>query len=483
MLHLKNKPVSDQGEKYLLDLGASRKNCTINLHRATIHHFTRFLAQFKINIAELESRHITEFDEDLERHLLAISSRQVHLKNLNLYLRWLEREGQVPAGTAKDLFPKYREDLVFRKQSSLPAVANEFMKILETVNKKYTVDGYRSCLRGFYHCHYKTKKPPHEISREDVEHYMIYLKDRKIGTNQRAGRLMQVRRYIYWLHDRGKLKTNPDQLISTSDFPRREEQLPKPFPLEIDLEIQKRLKNSSDIDKLGILLMRRTGLRIGELRNLTLDCLEEDLYGNHFLKVPLGKLNNERVIPLDPETVELTTRIKSLHSLQPEKDTATKYLISGKYGRRRTQTHMAMVFADVTRGLSISGRANLHRLRHTFATTLLSAGMSLTGIKKLLGHRDIRMTLGYAAVTQESLRNEYFTALTKIENRYEVTSYKLKTPDLKQGVNRGFYDLAASIRKFVKEHGDPDSQKTSRLLYRLNTLRHDFTLLLKLDDK
>ena len=62
---------------------------------------------------------------------------------------------------------------------------------------------------------------------------------------------------------------------------------------------------------LGILLMRRTGLRIGELRNLTLDCLEEDLYGNHFMKVPLGKLNNERVIPLDPETVE---------SLDPERD-------------------------------------------------------------------------------------------------------------------------------------------------------------------
>lgn len=109
--------------------------------------------------------------------------------------------------------------------------------------------------------------------------------------------------------------------------------------------------------------------------------------------------------------------------------------------------------------------------------------MSLTSLKKLLGHRDIRMTLGYAAVTQESLRNEYFTALAKVENRYEVTSYKLQTPDLRRGVNRGFYDLAASIRKFVKEHGDPDAQKTSRLLYRLNTLRHDFSLLLKLDEK
>lgn len=468
------------GERYLRDLAATRKGCTVNMHRATIHHFTRFLAQFKIDITTLEAKHAAEFDEDLERHLLAITSRQVHLKQLNLYLRWLEREGHIKSGTAILLFPNYREDLVFRKQSILPPIANEFMKILGTMNKRLTVEGYRSCLRGFYRIHYKTKRLPYDIRREDVEGYMLYLKDRGINNNQRAGRLLQLRRYIYWLHDRGKLKTNPDSLISQSDFPRREDHLPKPYPVDIDIEIQKRLKASHDIDKLGILLMRRTGLRIGELRNLTLDCLEEDLYGNHFMKVPLGKLNNERVIPLDPETVELTTRIRSLHPLKPEKGTTNWYLISGKYGRRRSATHIATIFADVTRGLAITGRANLHRLRHTFATTLLSAGMSLTGIKKLLGHRDIRMTLGYAAVTQESLRNEYFAALAKVETKYEVSSYKLKTPDLKQGVNRSFYETAASIRKFVKEHGDPNPTRTTRLLYRLNMIRHEFSVLLKL---
>ena len=483
MLHLKNNPVSDMGERYLRDLAASRKSSTVNMHRATIHHFSRFLAQFRIEITSLEPKHMAEFDEDLERHLLAITSRQAHMKHLNLYLRWLEREGQLKTGTAMRLFPKYREDLVFRKQSVLPPVANEFMKILGTMNKPHTIQGYRSCLRGFYRVHYKTKRLPHDIRREDVEGYMLYLNDRGIKANQRGGRLMQIRRYIYWLHDRGKLKANPDSLISQSDFPRREDQLPKPYPVDIDIEIQKRLKASHDIDKLGILLMRRTGIRVGELRNLTLDCLEEDLYGNHFMKVPLGKLNNERVIPLDPETVELTARIRSLHPLKPEKGTTNWYLISGKYGRRRSSSHIATIFTDVTRGLAITGRANLHRLRHTFATTLLSAGMSLTGLKRLLGHRDIRMTLGYAAVTQKSLRNEYFAALAKVENKYEVSSYKLKTPDLKQGVNRAFYDTLASVKKFIKENGDPDTTRTTRLLYRLNMLRHEFSTLLKLDQE
>lgn len=483
MLHLKNKPVSDAGEKYLQDLATSRTGRSVDVHRATIHHFTRFIAQFKIDVNNLQPHHATEFNEDLERHLLSISTRKAHLMHLNLYLRWLEQEGYIPSGTAIRLFPKYREELIYRKQATLPSIANDFLKILATMNKPFTVSGYKSCLGGFYKIHYQTKRLPHSIDREDVERYMIYLKERELKVNNRIGRLMQLRRYIYWLHDKGKLKTNPDKLISHSDFPKKEDLLPKPFSLEVDLEIQKRLKVGQDIDKLGILFMRRTGLRIGELISLTFDSLEEDLYGNHFLKVPLGKLNNERVIPLDPETVDLAKRIKSIHCLLPDKGTGTRYFISGKQGKQRTRTHMADIFSDVTRDLAIPGRANLHRLRHTFATTLLSAGMSLMGIKQLLGHRDIRMTLGYAAVTQETLRNEYFTALAKIVSRYEETSYRLKRPDLKHGVNRSFYDTAASIRKFMKEHGDPDSGKTSKLLGRLNAIRHEFSLLLKLNEE
>jgi site-specific recombinase XerD len=483
MLHLKNKSVSEAGEKYLKELATSLTGRSVDVHRAVIHHFTRFLSQFKIDVANLQLNHITEFDEDLERHRLASSTRRAHLSTLNLYLRWLEREGFIAIGTSARLFPNYREDLIYRKQATLPEIANEFLKILGTMNKPQTLNGYKSTLGGFYKEHYKTEKPSHKIDRDDIERYMIYLKERKIKPNNRATRLMHLRRYLYWLHDKRKLKISPDTLISYSDFPRREDHLPKPFPLEADLEIQKRLKASSDTDKLGILLMRRTGVRIGELLNLTYDCVEEDLYGNHFLKVPMGKLNNERVIPLDPETVDLIKRIETLQSSPVENPPTTRYLITGKRGKKRSQKQMSTIFSEVTRDLAIPGRANLHRLRHTFATTLLSAGMSLIGLKTLLGHRDIRMTLGYAAVTQESLRNEYFTALSKMESRYEVTNYKLKVPDLKQGVNRAFYDAAAYVKKCIKEHGDSDPAKTTKLLYRLNSIRHELSLHLKLGEE
>ena len=53
----------------------------------------------------------------------------------------------------------------------------------------------------------------------------------------------------------------------------------------------------------------------------------------------------------------------------------------------------------------------IHSLRHTFASELLNAGMRL----ECLGHRDIEMTRRYARLTDKSREEEYFRAMTIIE--------------------------------------------------------------------
>jgi integrase len=55
--------------------------------------------------------------------------------------------------------------------------------------------------------------------------------------------------------------------------------------------------------------MRRTGLRIGELRNFEYHCIRPD-ERCPLLKVLLGKLNNERLVPLDADSVELIRRLQ-----------------------------------------------------------------------------------------------------------------------------------------------------------------------------
>ncbi len=108
-----------------------------------------------------------------------------------------------------------------------------------------------------------------------------------------------------------------------------------------------------------------------------------------WLKVPLGKLDTERMVPLDPDTVELIDRIVEYRSPgRPVPNTRTGRLadfLLTHQGRR--------VSKDVLRDelSSAAARAGLsqvtpHQLRHTFATALVNSGVSLQSLMAMLGH-------------------------------------------------------------------------------------------------
>ena len=63
--------------------------------------------------------------------------------------------------------------------------------------------------------------------------------------------------------------------------------------------------------------MRATGMRIGELTMLELDCVHEVPGSGAWLKVPLGKLLTERMVPIDEETVEIIDRIAEHRTGRP----------------------------------------------------------------------------------------------------------------------------------------------------------------------
>lgn len=59
-------------------------------------------------------------------------------------------------------------------------------------------------------------------------------------------------------------------------------------------------------------------------------------------------------------------------------------------------------------------KANPHRFRHTFASDMLRAGVSLPALMQLMGHAGIQTTLIYLSVTPQDVYQQYVRAIAQL---------------------------------------------------------------------
>lgn len=304
--------------------------------------------------------------------------------------------------------------MTHRKNKTRPvALVEKFIATLKPTCTALTCRTYRIQLLGFHRWLKIKRLDLKKLSRRQISHWFIYLNKQGLSAGARNNQIVTVRLYLRWLAEQGIINTNADELIRKTDLPKLPQYLPRPLAPAIDRQLQKRLQDSRNCYHTALLLTRKTGLRIGELIALEFDCIRTDYDGRRFLKVPLGKLNNERLVPVDDATVKL------VHRLRRQGHRPRQWLMVSVTGKKTRYDQYVRALREICQGLDIADRMTIHRFRHTYATSLLSAGVSLTSLMKLLGHRDYRMTLRYAEITQEAVGKEYFEALTEIENRYQ----------------------------------------------------------------
>ena len=137
--------------------------------------------------------------------------------------------------------------------------------------------------------------------------------DPPLCTECRLHYLIQLRRLLQDLADNGHpLQPN---LIRPEDFPLPTLYLPRSFSPEQDQQLQQQLRHADDLESNALLLIRSTGVRIGECVDLSLDCLRQVSQDQWALHVPLGKLHTERQVPVDEATRRILDRILSLRPL------------------------------------------------------------------------------------------------------------------------------------------------------------------------
>lgn len=415
--------------------------------------FHRWLANKPVALSGLRPEEVNNFFLQPFRKLVSPRTARAYARLLIGYLTWLHARGYL------GFHPR---DLGTRYKKPLPQSAADFLRTLEPTLRLGTRRRYSANLGHFHEWLDEAHLSLKRLTRPQVEQWLLWLHDEGLHPSTRIHAIHHVRAYLRWLFDRAALNRPPDELIRRRDLPKLPQYLPRPLAPSVDVELQSRLRQSTRPLWIGLMLMRDTGLRVGELRTLEYGCVRTDSHDNLFLKVPLGKLNNERLVPITQATAKLVERLQLVGPKPRE------FLLERAQGGLHPYGEYSAALGEAAEGLSDGAPITTHRLRHTYATSMLNAGMSLVGVMKLLGHRDYRMTLRYTAITQETVGKEYFAALAELQNRYAAALRP--EPDTRFDPLRSMLDVAAWLKNHVgQELGE--AQQAAILTKRLLRLR------------
>jgi integrase/recombinase XerD len=215
-----------------------------------------------------------------------------------------------------------------------------------------------------------------------------------------------VRSFHRFLLREGVTERDPARDVSQPKRPRR---LPRPLPVDDVARLLEAPDPSSAAgsrDRAILELLYGSGLRISELVGLDVDDVDLD---EGSVRV-LGKGGKERVVPLGRYAREAIEAY--LTRWRPELANAGSRgaLFLNLRGGRITRQSCARSLAGHVRAAGIDRPVSLHTLRHSFATHLLEGGADVRVVQELLGHASVATTQIYTLVTEEHLREVYYTS-------------------------------------------------------------------------
>lgn len=211
-------------------------------------------------------------------------------------------------------------------------------------------------------------------------------------------------------------------LLQHGDLPKRSQRIPRYIPDEELAPLMAAIRSlECPYQRTALLVARWSGARRGEIRRLSVDCLDQYLDGTPRLHIPVGKTKRERMIPLNKEAAE------AIRSLQQQR--------KGERGFRDEQTGLVTRYLFVNRGKLLSVEylfesplrtvcqatgqvtaddkptVTAHRFRHTVGTQLTNRGAKLRTVMSVLGHQSAQMALIYAQISDKEVLKDYQSVL------------------------------------------------------------------------
>lgn len=287
--------------------------------------------------------------------------------------------------------PKQEE----KKTSEL--LFSEFIKMFNTSHsmnvRPKTTKSYEWVVKEFQSI--VGDRPLIDYTPMDFETFKRAVMDRKISLYGSNHYIQNIKTVFRFAKSYDFLQKDPSEKLSICRIP---EQKPLFFSKE---EITKLFNSlSAGTIKDVVTFAYYTGCRLGEILNLTWDCVdwERKLIRVQNTETFTTKTKREREIPQHSEVEKLLLRRKGLSRFN--------YVFCKENGMRYDGCYISRCTKKQVTDLKLNPKLRFHSLRHSFASMLAINNVSIYSISKLLGHSQVSTTQRYAHLNPAQLNEE-----------------------------------------------------------------------------
>lgn len=288
---------------------------------------------------------------------------------------------------------------------------------INNLNGKLNLDNYRKLIKekGYKKC------PEEYLKKLELKQYTlntakVYIPMfEKFINHYKEMELIElnenhIREYLLILIKEGRSSSYQNQMLNSIKFyyeivlgmsnrfyeierPRKNKTLPTVISKE---EVLLMINMTNNIKHKCILgLLYGSGLRRSELLNLKIEDINSKRMVIHLKN---AKGNKDRLTLLSKNVL---VDLRQYYSKYKPKE----FLFEGKFGRKYSESSVAIIVKTARKNANISIKVTPHVLRHCFATHLLEAGTDLRYIQVLLGHNSTKTTEIYTHVAINNIKS------------------------------------------------------------------------------
>jgi integrase/recombinase XerD len=319
------------------------------------------------------------------------------------------------------------------EQEWLRNIAKKFMKYKANVQLSFdTLQIYLADLNDFssflLSCSVERVE---DIDRSVIIKYLGYNNQKKLAPRTKSSRISTLASLFEAGTANNWFVLQP-YLIRKEDYPKAIKTLPRYIPDDVFYQLNQHLDSLPGSVMRMVLVIEECGLRIGELCQLSLDCLKQDAKGGWFIQFVRWKLKFETTLPISIELAEVIKEQQLYIQGNLGKDYQYLFCANKNGGFSHNFTPIPKVMGckpfinyikrladefDICDKTGKRWNFQTHQFRHTVGTRMINNDVPQHIIQRYLGHDSPHMTSTYAHIHDATLRKQIDKYLeTKVVN-------------------------------------------------------------------